>query len=142
MTVPFGFSVRCYCITASCFGKILHHKPETPPDALVFSTLQPCYFSTAATNWGIENGPLAIQVYLTYQHKLGRDSLTVGPCGFLVSKTHSFLGATPDGTVHDPSNSEQPFGFIDRKCPYTHRERSPLEACCSPGFCCDEQLRL
>jgi len=28
------------------------------------------------------------------------------------------------------------------KCPYTHSERSPLEACSSPGLCCDAQLHL
>jgi len=49
----------------------------------------------------------------------------------MVSETHPFLGATPDGTVYDPSNSEQPFEFIEVKCPYTHSEWSPLEACSS-----------
>ena len=42
--------------------------------------------------------------------------------------------------MYDPSNSEQPFGFIEVKCPYTHTEHSPLEACSFPGICCDAQL--
>ena len=92
----------------------------TPPDALVLSILQPCSFSTAATNWGIHNEPVATQAYLSYQCQ---DNLIIGPCGFLVSETHPFLGATPDGTVYDPSNLEQPFGFLEVKCPYLHRER-------------------
>ena len=35
--------------------------------------------------------------------------LTVGPCGFLVCEQYPFLGVTPDGTVYDPTNLEQPF---------------------------------
>ena len=139
---PLWFEVRRYRITASRFGEILRRKSETPPDSLVLSILQPRSFSSAATNWGIQSEPLAIQAYLSHQRQLGRDSLIVGPCGFLVSETHPFLGATPDGTVYDPSNSEQPFGFVEVKCPYTQRERTPLEACSSPGFCCDAQLHL
>lgn len=37
-------SVRCYRITASRFGNILHRKPTTPPDVLVLSILQPHTF--------------------------------------------------------------------------------------------------
>lgn len=43
------FSVRRYCITASRFGDILQWRPDTPPDALVLSILQPRTFSSAAT---------------------------------------------------------------------------------------------
>jgi len=78
-----------------------------------FEYLQPLSFSTAATNWWIESEPLAIQAYPTYQHQLGRDSHSVGPCGFLVSETHPFLGATPDGTVYDSSNSETLNSHLD-----------------------------
>ena len=49
----------------------------------------------------------------------GIDGLTVGPCGFLVCEQYPFLGATPDGTVYDPTNLEQPFGFLEVKCPYS-----------------------
>ena len=137
-TVPFVVKVHWYRITASRLGEILCHKSETPPDTLVSSILQPCSFSTAATKWGIQSEP----AYLTYRQQLGRDSLIVGPCGILVSETHPFLRATPYGKVYDPSNSEQPFGFIKAKCPYIQRECTPLEACSFPGCCCDAQLHL
>ena len=130
------FSVRRYRMTASRFGEILRRKPTTPPDALVLSILQPRSFSSAATDWGIQNESLAIQAYLSYQCQQGNDSITVGPSGILVSETHPFLGATPDGTIYDPLNFNQPFGFLEVKCPYSHRNRTPIEASSSSGFCC------
>ena len=115
------FSVRRYRMTASRFGEILRRKLTTPPDALVLSILQPRSFSSAATDWGIQNESLAIQAYLSYQCQQGNDSITVGPSGILVSETHPFLRATPDGTIYDPLNFNQPFGFLEVKCPYSHR---------------------
>ena len=38
--------------------------------------------------------------------------------------------------MYDPSNLEQPFGFLEIKCPYTARNVSPVEACAFPGFFC------
>ena len=130
------YSVRHYRITASRFGEILHHKPTTPPDAMVMSILQPRSFSSAATDWGIQNEPLAIQAYLSYQHERGKENITFGPCGFFVSGTHPFLGASPDGAIYDPSNPSQPFGFLEIKCPYSHRNQTPIEACSDHQFCC------
>lgn len=57
-----------------------------------------------------------------------------------MNEEYPFLGATPDVTVYDLSNLEQPFGFLEVKCPYFHRDCTPLEACFSPGFCCTAQL--
>ena len=131
------YSVRKYRITASKFGEILHRRAITPPDRLVLSILQPRSFSSAATDWGVQKEPLAIQEYLSYQHDHGHEELTVGPCGFMVCESHPFLGVTPDGTVYDPSSAQQPFGFVEVKCPYSRRDSTPIEACSSPGFFCD-----
>ena len=137
---PLWFSVRRYRITASRFGEILRRKHDTTPDALVLSILQPRSFTSAATDWGLQNEPLAIQSYTTYKQQQGHHDLTVGPCGFLINENYLFLGATPDGVVYDPSNTEQPFGYIEIKCPYSHKDRTPLEASSSPGFCCAAKL--
>ena len=115
---------------------------RTLPDRLVMSILQPRSFSSAATNWGVYNEPLAIQAYVAYKHEHGCDSLTVGRSGFLICESHPFLGATPDGTVYDPSNPQQPFGFVEVKCLYSHRDHTPAEACSSPGFCCNLKTHL
>ena len=46
-----------------------------------------------------------------FQNCYGHTGLTVTLCGFHVSKSHPFLGASSDGAVYDPSNTVQPFGF-------------------------------
>ena len=104
---------------------------STPPDALVMIILQPHSFALVATDWGEQNEPLAFEaIYTTYQQQQGHLCLTVYP----------LLGASPNEVVYDPSNTEQPFACIEVKCPYSHKDRTPLEASSSPGFCCAAQL--
>ena len=55
---------------------------------------------------------------------------------FSVCETYPFLGASPDGAVYDPSNTNQPFGFLEIKCLYSQRNMTPADACSSSGFCC------
>ena len=50
---------------------------------------------------------------------------------------YPFLGASPDGAVHDPSNVQQPFGFLKVKCPYSFSNKSVQEACSSSSFFCE-----
>ena len=97
-------------------------------------------FSSPATNWGVQNEPLAIEAYINYQHEQGKAGLTVGPCGIIVSDSYPFLGATPDGTVYDPICTDQPFGFIEVKCPFSHQHQNPLEAGNLSSFFCNVRL--
>ena len=129
-------SVRRYRITASLFGSVLSRKPNTPPDSLVLRIIQPKLFSTRATAYGIEKEQTAISEYIAYQRSRGHPDIAVSPSGFLVSTTHPFLGASPDGAVFDPSNTLQPFGFLEVKCPYSARMLTPTDACATSGFCC------
>ena len=39
--------------------------------------------------------------------------------------------------MYDPTNPEQLFGFLEVKCPYSHRDHTYTEACAMPGFCCE-----
>ena len=133
------FEVRRYRLTSSWFGHVLRRRPDTPPDSLVLRILQPRQFSTPATSWGITHEPLAIAKYTKYQHDHGHDSLVVTPSGFLISRTHPFLGASPDGLVYDPSNRRHPFGFLEVKCPFSHRNVTPEEACLDRQFFCTMQ---
>ena len=132
---PMWHSSRRYRITASNFGTILSRRDDTPPDSLVLRLLQPKSFSTPATQYGIDNEPIAAAQYVTHQHQHGHIDLTVSPSGFIISSSHHFLGASPDGAVYDPSNKEQPFGFLEIKCPYQARDMTPSEACSMNGFC-------
>ena len=65
---------------------------------------------------------------------------SVAPCGFHISTEHPYLGATPGGAVFDASNAEEPFGFLEVKCPYAPRNVTPEEACSTTGFCCTLQV--
>ena len=130
------FKVRCYRLTASLFGEIAHRKSTTPPDSLVLRILQPKQFSSAAVAWGIAKESTAIEEYICHQKMNGHPDLMVSPCGFHISESYPYLGATPDGAVYDPSNSAQPFGFLEVKCPYSHRNVTPQEVCSTSGFCC------
>lgn len=131
------FDVRWYRITASMFGAVLSRRPHTPPDSLVLRLIQLKQFSTAAMKYGIDNEEVAVKEYVAYQHNHGHPELVVSTCGFLIDTTYSCLGASPDGAVYDPSDVQQPFGFLEVKCPYSVRGMSPTEACATSGFCCE-----
>ena len=104
--------------------------------SLVLHIIQPKSFSTRATMYGIEKEQIAMSEYITYQHSRGHPDISVSPSGFLVSTTHPFLGASPDGAMFDPSNILQPFGFLEIKHLYSARMITPTDACATSGFCC------
>ena len=131
------FDVRHYRITASIFGHVLSRLVDTPPDSLVVRIIQPKKFSTPATRYGIENEEVALQKYITYQCHNGHPDITVCPSGFYISSEYPYLLASPDGAVYDPSNMQQPFGFLEIKCPYSNKALTPAEACSTPGYCCN-----
>ena len=130
-------SVRRYRITASIFGAVLFHKDTTPPDNLVLRILQPKNFTSAATTYGITMEPVVVKAY---NYNIPGNSwsfnISVTPCGFHVSSTSPFLGASPDGAIYDPSTVAQPFGFLEVKCSYAARDLTQADACALPGFCC------
>lgn len=132
---PLWFAVRSHRITASFFGSILTRKCDTSPDSLVLRIIQPRNISTPAIIYGIEKEKSAIEDYVTSQHNLGHRDLVVAPSGVIINPSWSFLGASPDGAVYDPSNFQQPYGFIEVKCPYSVRNVTLTEACSHSGFC-------
>ena len=56
--------------------------------------------------------------------------------GFLINPSWPFLGVSPDGVVYDPSHHDNPYGFLEIKCPYCVREKTPLEAAADSSFYC------
>ena len=57
--------------------------------------------------------------------------------GFTIFHQYPFLGATPDGGIYDPTEVEHPFGLLEVKCPFSHKEHTPTEACSDSKFCCE-----
>ena len=120
------FDVRRHRLTASMFGEVMRRKTGTPPDSLVLRILEHKHFTSAALEWGMKNEPVAIQKYVEMQLACGHDGLSAFPSGFIISESYPFLGATPDGSVYDPSCREQPYGLLEVKCPYSKRNVPPL----------------
>uniref|UniRef100_A0A1X7VWY0 YqaJ viral recombinase domain-containing protein n=1 Tax=Amphimedon queenslandica TaxID=400682 RepID=A0A1X7VWY0_AMPQE len=69
-------------------------------------------------------------------HCEGHQDLVVNPSGVIVNPDYYCLGASPDRAVYDLSNEQEPFGFLEVKCPYSARNLAPTEACGLNGFCC------
>ena len=42
--------------------------------------------------------------------------------------------------VYDPLSLNEPFGFLEIKCPYTHRNVTPMEASLTSGFCSTRKI--
>ena len=55
--------------------------------------------------------------------------------GFVISTEYPFLGASPDGYVHDPVATEQS-GLVEIKCPYKFRNQTPENAASDSSFYC------
>ena len=130
------FSARRYRLTASVFGRILHRKLDTPPDTLVKELLDSRQISTRATEWGKEHESLALKQYEQSTINCGHTDLIVCKAGFFIYEQHPFLGASPDGCVHDPSSIHQ-FGLVEVKCPYKYRFESIASAAANSDFCLD-----
>ena len=123
------FSVRRYHNAALLFGAVLTRRANTPPDSLILSIIQPKSLSTLAIQYGIENKQ---EEYVAYRWPPTLDCKSI----WLSRKytSHPFHGASPDGAVYGPSNLQQPFGFLEIKCPYSHQNVLPGEACDDPKF--------
>ena len=129
-------SVRQYRLTASYFGSIYRMKETTSPQNLVLQILGTKRFTSDATEWGKHNEAIALERYCAHQNSSGHDGLYCAPSGFVISEKYPFLGASPDGVVHDPSVPNS-FGLAEVKCPYSFRNLTPIEAGQSSKFCCE-----
>ena len=130
------FSVRQYRLTASNFGTVYHRLPTTPPQSLVLQIIKGSNFSSAATDWGKKQEPVAFRQYVDVQQQSGHHGLYACQSGFMIDELYPFLGASPDGVVHDPS-SDNPFGLVEIKCPYSIRDKTPLQGASLSSFFCE-----
>lgn len=85
--------------------------------------------------YGIDHEKVALEAYVAFQQQNGHPDLLVSPSGFIVKPKYCFLGASLDGTVYNPSSTNEPLGFVEMKCPCAMRNVSPNEAAHTAGFC-------
>ena len=81
-------------------------------------------FSSAATQFGIDNEPHALQ-RCESDRKLQGDNISLSQCGFIVHPVKGFLGASPDGRVTEQGGTE---GIVEVKCPSKWSKSSIEEA--------------
>ena len=82
--------------------------------------------SSQALEWGSSHEAQEIT--------FGNDSFTVCKAGFHICEQYPFLGAFPDGCIHD-AKSEYKFGMLEVKCPYRYRHKSISDAATNSDFC-------
>ena len=82
---------------------------------------------------------------MEYQNQNGHPGLFVAPSGFFIHPNYTFLGASPDGSVYDPSSPAEPYGFLEIKCSFKYQDLNPREAAQKPDFWCtlvDNEIKL
>lgn len=126
---------RVYRFTASKFSLISRRVKNH--DSLADKLMHPADLShLTSIKHGRNFEPVALMEYSKYMKSIG-NPVTVLPSGFVVSKSHLILGATPDARVIDPK-CEDCFGLAEVKCPFKAANVSPLDACADSGFCMEK----
>ena len=64
--------------------------------------------------------------YVQYQERNGHHGIKVFPCGLVVNPKYSWLGASPDRLVYDPT-SDPPYGGLEIKCIESGKGMTPLQ---------------
>ena len=98
-------------ITASRVGGIAKMRKTTKRSKNVQEMLYGTFRGNIATVYGTEMEDIARVEYATHQQQNGHTHLSIESCGLIVSSENPWLAASPDGLVHDPSNSTQPNGI-------------------------------
>ena len=122
------YTQRCGRITASTMKAVCSTNPKKPSISLI---RQICYplassFSTEATRWGCEHEPAAREAYISHMKK-DHLNFTCRESGFFISKTHNFIGASPDGYCYCDCCG---CGVLEIKCPYCIRGNDPETSPC------------
>ena len=84
----------------------------------------------AACAWGKNNESKAKDAYVKTN---GHNNLQVSESGLVINTEYTFLGASPDGLVHDPVSADAN-GLLEIKCPYLLKDISPYEAAQQKSF--------
>ena len=110
------FDERKKHLTASNFGDVCKLKKEEAKVNFVKKLLYSKPLDLPAIKHGIQYETAAINAY-----KNERPVSKVTMCGLLIDEQYPFLACSPDGLV----NIE---GVLEVKCPFSTKNRSPLEA--------------
>ncbi len=88
-------------LTASNFGQVVRKQPGRKVEPFVRRMLYSTFKGNSFTRHGLQQEHSSI---MDYEAKMSTDTgkkIKVQRCGLFVSKTHPFLGASPDGVVSE-----------------------------------------
>ena len=122
--------IRKFRFTASQYHLI--SKRQRNHATFAEQLLNPTSVSSRYLEHGKKYEPVALMEYEKFMFNR-KAPVKVLPCGLVVSKGCSLLGATPDAQVVDFGCTDY-FGIAEVKGPYTKYHVSPLDACTDPKF--------
>ena len=133
---------RQYRITASKCYRAAVLKSTTSPTKAVHDILYGKVVPTKQMRRGLEMESEIMDNYVKEQHKCGHSNLSVEKSGLIVGKFEDgFLGASPDGLVHDPICSDDPNGLLEMKFIDTEENESLNNAMKRKNICIQDSKR-
>ena len=91
--------------------------------------------SKKEVKWGVDHEDVARKAYLQ-KMAASHKNFTCRLAGFVVDDKKPFLGASADGIAACNCRGQR---IVEMKCPYKHKDRSPLEAAqIDSSFCLDQ----
>ena len=115
-------------ITSSLAGSIAKRRPTTPVVRMVHQKLYKTFRGSAATRWGLENESDSAKQYVTYLRSSSPKATVTTKCGLVVSVTHPWLAATPNGWVYYPTSIISPDGLVEFKNSSSYKDMAIKEA--------------
>jgi hypothetical protein len=129
-------------ITASKCHRVASLRDSTSPTKTIREVL---HYNTAYQSQSMKEGLMKeediLKDYTALKHEQGHANLTVDHCGFFISKTSGFLGASPDGLVTDPS-VEDSKGLAEVKYVQVKEDESLIDALVRKGVCVKKENQL
>ena len=120
------FKYRQCRLTASNFGSVLKRRKQDCSKLVERLTNSHGNLNVSSLNYGRDNEEIVADYYLQYQVRHGHQGIKVFPCGLIVNPNFSWLGASPDRIVYDPT-SDPPYGGLEIKCIESGKGMTPLQ---------------
>ena len=120
------FKHRQCRLTASNFGAVVKRKKQDCSKLVERLTTSNQNLNVSSLNYGCNNEDIVANYYVQYQERHGHPGIKVFPCGLVVNPKYSWLGASPDRVVYDPT-SDPPYGGLEIKCIESGKGMTPLQ---------------
>lgn len=120
------FKYRQCRLTASNFRSVLKRKKQDCTKLVERLTNSHKNLNVSFLNYGRSNEDIVANYYVQYQERHGHPGIKVFPCGLVVNPKYSWLGASPDRVVYDPT-SDPPYGGLEIKCIESGKGMTPLQ---------------